>query len=309
MNAQLADSYRHCKRISRRAASSFYWSFSLLPREQRDAMYAIYAFSRHTDDLGDCLAATDVRRANLEAWRESLAHALRGTFDDPSWPAVVDTIQRFSIPPDCLYEVIDGVAMDLVPPDYESFQDLRRYCYRVASAVGLACIHIWGFNDERSLQLAQTCGVAFQMTNILRDLREDAVRGRVYLPREELTHFGYSVRDIEEGTIDARLRAMMQFQIDRTERLYQEVTPLASMIAPRSRYAFLAMFATYRALLAEIKRRDGDVFSRPVRLSYGKRLRIIGSALLLPSLLLPADTLVMRESAPTSQHPLRQTGS
>ena len=315
MNAPLTESYRHCKRIARQAASNFYWSFSLLPHEQRRAMHALYAFSRHTDDLADSSEPTEVRRANLEAWRGSLDQALRQSFDGPAWPAVVDTLRRFNIPSDCLYDIVDGVAMDLVSPHYESFEDLRRYCYRVASAVGVACIHIWGFDDARATYLAKTCGVAFQMTNILRDLREDASRGRVYLPREELRAFDYGVRDLECSIVDQRLQALMRFQIDRTERLYEEATPLAAMISARSRYAFLAMFATYRALLTKIKSTDGNVFARRVQLSYAHRMRIISSGLFCPSVLMPADTIPMRNAVSpvttTATQPpsMRNTGS
>lgn len=277
MKTEVAESYRHCKDISRRAASSFYWSFGLLPRGQRQAMYALYAFSRCTDDLGDSLESAERRGEQLAAWRESLANALGGRCDNPLWPALIDTVDRFSIPHDYLYAIVDGVSMDLEPPCYETFDDLRRYCYHVASAVGLACIHIWGFTDERATQLANSCGVAFQMTNILRDLREDASCGRIYLPREELARYECNSADLSATEPSDQLAAMIRFQIERTEQLYDDAAPLASMISPRSRYAFVAMFTTYRELLAEIKRRDGDVLSRRVHLTSWQRLRIISS--------------------------------
>ena len=283
MNAEIAESYRDCKRISRQAASNFYWSFSLLPRQQRLAMYALYAFSRCTDDLGDSSEPVERRREQLAAWRQSLAAALDHRFDGPLWPALIDTVERFVIPCEYLYAIVDGVAMDLEPPCYATFDDLRDYCYHVASAVGLACIHIWGYRDERATELADACGVAFQMTNILRDLREDASSGRIYLPRHELARFECNPSDLRSSSLNERLTELLHFQIERTELLYAEAAPLAAMISRPSRHAFVAMFATYRELLAEIKRRDGDVFSARVRLGGWRHARILCAALMRPT--------------------------
>lgn len=255
-------------------------------------MHALYAFSRCTDDLGDSFEPAERRREQLDAWRESLGAACDGRFDGPVWPGLLDTVERFNVPIDYLYAIVDGVAMDLEPPCYETFDDLRRYCFHVASAVGLACIHIWGCTDERATELADACGVAFQMTNILRDLREDATRERIYLPRAELARFNCEASDLQASVLNERLAAMLRCQIERTERLYEEAAPLASMIPPRSRHAFVAMFGTYRRLLAEIKQRDGDVFSRRVRLSSWRRLGILCSALIGP--LSPCERIRVR---------------
>ncbi|MCA9141791.1 MAG: phytoene/squalene synthase family protein [Planctomycetaceae bacterium] len=299
MTHELKDAYRHCEQLASASASSFFWSFRLLPREQRQAMCALYAFSRHTDDLADGdladgdladgdladgdLAdgdlATDVRRAHLDAWRCELRDALNGNCHSPLWRALHDTTVRFAIPHEYLVAIVDGVAMDLSPPCYDTFDDLNDYCYHVASAVGLACIHIFGFEDDRAEKLAETCGVAFQLTNILRDLCEDAAQGRVYLPRKELADFDCHPNDFRQGEMNAQVRELMHFQIARAERLYDEAASLATLLHPRGRRAFVLMFSTYRTLLAEIKRRDGDVFTRRVRLGSRGKLKAVMAAL------------------------------
>ena len=217
----LDESYRHCCQIARRAASSFYWSFWLLPREKRRSMCALYAFSRKADDLSDSDLPVDTRRRQLQQWRETFTMALAGTFDDPVMPALADTVQRFEIPQQYLVDVIDGVEMDLQPRRYETFDELSEYCRRVASAVGLACIHIWGYDNEAALGPAVKCGLAFQLTNILRDLKEDADRGRLYLPLEDLRRFEVPVDDLLAGVCDDRYRHLIDFEIARAEQLYR----------------------------------------------------------------------------------------
>jgi phytoene synthase len=231
----------------------------------------LYAFSRKTDDLGDSDEPVETRRRALADWRASLERALTGQFEDPIWPALMDTVQKFSIRRELLFAIVDGVEMDLEPCRYESFEDLRRYCYHVASAVGLACIQIWGFRHERACELAEQCGLALQMTNILRDLKEDASRDRIYLPLEDLRRFGYAAEELKRGVQDERFRALMRFEIERTERLYEQSEGILPHLEADGRRACAAMLTTYRALLGEIKRRDGDVFSRPVRLSWLKK--------------------------------------
>ena len=192
MNDGLEASYDHCQRIARDSASSFYYSFLLLPRRQRMSMCALYAFLRKTDDLGDSDDAVDAKRAALTQWRVALRRSFSGHFSDPLFPALTDTVRSCGISPEHLEEVIDGVEMDLEPTCYESFDQLAEYCHRVASAVGLACLPIWGCTSDAAEGPARSCGLAFQMTNILRDLKEDAAQGRVYLPREDFERFDYS---------------------------------------------------------------------------------------------------------------------
>lgn len=276
----LASSYETCRRVARRSAKNFYYSFLVLPREKRRAMCALYAFSRQTDDLGDNPQPVDVRRAALAAWRRSLDRAISGTFDLPIFPALADTVARYRLPPRYLHELIDGVEMDLDRNRYETFEELSGYCYKVASVVGLCCIHIWGFSDERAFEPAIRCGVAMQLTNILRDLKEDAARGRVYLPQEDLERFGYSADDLRRGVVDRRLRELMRFEVSRAEGLYAEAAELEHWLSPDGRAVFGAMTHIYRGLLDEIKRADGDVFGRRIRLTTWRKLRIAGRWLL-----------------------------
>jgi len=275
-------SYAHCREIARRAGSNFYAAFILLPRAKRRAMWALYAFLRHCDDLSDNEddAANDNRREALAAWRISLERAFAGEFDHPLLPAVTDTVDRFQIPREYLTAAIDGMEMDLGPCRYETFEDLKLYCYRVASVVGLACIHIWGFTDERARQPAIDYGVAFQLTNILRDLREDLLRGRVYLPQEDLRRFGYTTEDLRAGVGDDRFRRLMEFQVDRAEQFYRAAAPLAGYLHEDGRRILRALTATYHGLLREIRRAGGDVLHHRVRVGRLRRLWITASSLL-----------------------------
>jgi phytoene synthase len=276
----LDDSFRCCARIARQAASNFYWSFWLLPAAKRRAMCALYAFSRHTDDLGDSNEPADAREQSLARWRTSLSNALSGQCDGSLLPAVIDTVRRYHIPQRYLFEIIDGVTMDLRPEGFESFDALRRYCYHVASAVGLSCIHIWGFTDDAIHEPAVTCGVAFQMTNILRDLKEDAERGRVYLPREDLRRFDYTEDELLHGVRDERYTALMRLEIERTEELYRQAAETRRFLHRDGCRVFDMMFRTYRGLLGEIKRRDGDVFTCRIRLGWTRKLAIAAASCL-----------------------------
>jgi phytoene synthase len=260
--------------VTRRAASSFYYSFFLLPREQRLAMSALYAFLRKTDDLGDSYEPVAARRTALRQWQRQLKAAMEGVASDPILPALVDTTRHYRIPMQYLTDVIDGVEMDLAPQRFETFDDLQCYCHLVASAVGLACIHIWGFQDERAFEPARHCGVAFQLTNILRDLKEDAARGRIYLPQEDLRRFGYSQDDLANGIQDDRLRQLIDFEVERAERLYRAAGELNPYLAPRGRRVFGAMIATYHGLLNEIRRHRGDVLRGPVALTTWRKVTI-----------------------------------
>jgi phytoene synthase len=271
----LEASYQACQRLTRRTARNFYYSFLVLPRDKRRAMSALYAFLRHTDDLGDDPAPLAQRRDALDRWRASLDAALAGQFDSPILPALVDTVRRYRIPPQYLYDVIAGVRMDLDGRVYETFDELLDYCRHVASVVGLACIHIWGFSGgDEATSAAQQAGIAFQLTNILRDLKEDVQNGRVYLPNEDLRRFDYSVDDLRAGLRDERFARLMQFEIDRAEQCYHNAAHLAGYLDRDGRAALGAMTAIYHGLLNEIRRRDGDVFTRRVALSPWRKLTI-----------------------------------
>lgn len=257
-------SYAWCERLARRAAGNFYPAFRLLPGDQRRGMCALYAFCRVSDDLSDEPGEPAVKRAALLGWRHALHAALEGDYSHPLHPALHDTVRRFAVPARHLDEIVDGVCMDLDVVRYPTFAELYRYCYHVASAVGLASIHVWGFRGAAP-PAAEAAGIALQLTNILRDVREDAERGRIYLPGEDLTRFGCDGIQFTHGVCDDRFRALMRFQADRAYGYYEQARPLVDLLAPAGKAVFLVLIDTYRALLDAIVRRDFDVLRGRVR--------------------------------------------
>jgi phytoene synthase len=276
---ELARSYAFCERLTRRHAGHFYPAFRLLPADQRRALCALYAFMRIADDLADAPGPAASKVLPLEDWRWRLRDCLAGTSTHPLHPALLHTLTTYAVPVRYLEEVLDGVAMDLVSDGYETFADLYKYCYRVASAVGLACIHVWGFSDDRAPKHAEAAGIALQLTNILRDLGEDAARGRVYLPREDLERFGYDPQGFLHGQRDGPFRALMRFEVERARRYYAAAEPLAGLLRPAGRPVFRLMLRTYRGLLDAIEGRDYDVFSSRVRVSRWRKLWLATQAL------------------------------
>lgn len=279
MNPALAHSYAYCERLARREAGNFYHAFRILPRPQRRSMCALYAFLRITDDLSDGPGPTEAKRGPLAEWRRRMERALAGKYDHRLHAAFHDTIVTHQIPRAYFDAVLDGVEMDLEPVAIADFDDLYRYCYRVASAVGLACIHIWGFAHPDAKIYAESAGIGFQLTNILRDLKEDADRGRVYLPREDLDRFGYSPEQLRRGERDDQFRALMRFEVERARLYYDASLPLTKLLTPPGRAVFQVMRRTYRGLLDAIERRRYDVFSRRVRLSSWRKLGLVVRAL------------------------------
>lgn len=281
MTLPLAESYAYCRQLTRRTAGNFGYAFWALPVDERRAMDALYAFLRLTDDIGDEPGSDlSTRQGRLEAWRGSLAAVLAGEASDhPVWPAVADIVRRYEIPAEYLTTVIDGVAMDLVPRRFETFGELSEYCYRVAGAVGLCCIRIWGCRDERAERLAVDCGTAFQLTNILRDLGEDAARGRVYLPVEDLRRFGYAMEDLASHRTTREFRNLMAFETERAWSFYRTAEKLLDYLSPAGCKVLRIMREIYGGLLREIERRDFDVFSQRVRLPTWRKLWITGRTL------------------------------
>jgi phytoene synthase len=272
MNESLSRSYRYCEALTRRQAGNFYPAFRVLPGAQRLSMCALYAFMRIADDYSDEPAPLDVKRANLARWRRELAGSLCGKYAHPVHEALAHTIHKHDIPVEFLEAVLDGVEMDLEPVRYATWEDLQKYCYRVASAVGLACIHIWGFSRSQAMKHAEQAGMAFQLTNILRDLGEDAARNRVYLPQEDLGRFAYSEDHLKKGVRDEAFRALMRFQIERARACYAAAWPIMPLLAPPGRAVFLVMAKTYRGLLDAIEARQYDVFSARVRVASWKKM-------------------------------------
>jgi phytoene synthase len=280
----LARSYKECARVCRRAGSNFYWSFFLLPRLQRRGMRALYAFLRHTDDLADNPTPVPTRRQRLEEWRQALAHNLSPDNKPPLenlseqlrslatvLPALADVVRHFRIPPQHLFAVVEGVEMDLQKQRYENFAELERYCELVASAVGLACIHIWGFSGPEAYEPARRSGIALQLTNILRDARADAQQDRLYLPLNDLRACNYTFEELRSGVADERFARLIALQVGRAERFYREGLRLFDWLAPAGRRAFGMMMAVYRELLAKIARRPQDVLRHRLRVSPWKK--------------------------------------
>jgi 15-cis-phytoene synthase len=279
MTSGLARSYAYCERLARREAGNFYPAFRVLPTAQRRAMCALYAFLRVADDLSDNAGSPDEKALALARWRKQFGEALEGVYSHPLHAAFHHTVSTHGIPRAYLEAVLDGVEMDLAPVRFATFADLYPYCYRVASAVGLCCIHVWGFRDERAKVHAESAGVAFQLTNILRDIAEDAGRGRVYLPREDLERFGCRDEQLRAGPCDERFQELMHFEVARARKFYANGWPLRDLLRPAGRAVFQVMMRTYEGLLDAIERRGYDVFRGRVRLSAWHKFGLAVQAL------------------------------
>lgn len=276
-------SYRYCRAVAKGRAKNFYYSFLLLDKPQRDAMCAIYAFMRHCDDLSDDPAVTDKAqlRHRVALWRVQLDRALHGEIEgDPIWPAFHDTVTRYAIPHHYFHEMIDGILSDLEPRQMQTFDELYRYCYQVASVVGLTIIHIFGFRSPKALLLAEKCGVAFQLTNILRDVREDAGMDRVYLPCEDLARFDVPVEQLRSGKEDGRFRDLMRFESNRARAYYDESAPLSGLIEPKSRRSLWALRQIYLRLLGRIEDANYSVLARRINVPKHAKIALLLRAFL-----------------------------
>ncbi len=270
----LQESYAWCGRVARTQAKNFYYSFLLLSRPRRQAMCAIYAFMRYCDDLSDDDGIAD-RAAAISRWRTDLENALAGrSGEHPLWPAFVDAVARYQIPHQYFLEMIDGVSSDLESRRVKTFDELYDYCYRVASVVGLTIIHVFGFASPEALSLAEKCGIAFQLTNILRDVREDAEKGRVYLPAEDLERFG-----VKEFADNEKFRHLMEYQARRARDYYRESAPLIAMVHRQSRPSLRALIGIYSRLLDRIVASNYDVLKRRIRVPTWEKLWILARSL------------------------------
>ncbi|HVJ82711.1 MAG TPA: phytoene/squalene synthase family protein [Planctomycetia bacterium] len=279
-SAALAAAYGDCERIARRSARNFYYTFLVLPADQRRAMCALYAFLRATDDLGDEDAPREKKRAALADWEKRLDRALVGDVAglDRWWAAFADTVRRHDLPAASLRDVVRGVASDLEGVRYDGFADLYSYCYHVASAVGLLCIRIWGCRDPNGDVPAEWCGVAFQMTNILRDVAEDYRIGRVYLPTADFARFGAKPEMLGAAKASPELLALLKFEIDRTRDYYRRAERLLDLLPPAGRAVLRAMLDVYGGLLKRIESDPARVLARRVRLHPARKLAIAAKA-------------------------------
>ena len=274
----LSASYAWCAALTRKTAGNFIYSFQVLPRIQRQAMNALYAFMRITDDLSDDVGEVTGKRLALSLWKEQLRAALHGEYSHPVHPALHQTVTRFRIPAAYLEEVIEGVQKDLDPVRIRTFAELYRYCYQVASVVGLSCIHIWDFREERAKEYAEEAGIALQLTNILRDLGEDLDRGRVYLPEEDWKRFDCPPEQWRQQVESDSFRELMRFQAMRAKDYYDRGSRLSPLLEPPGRAVFRVMLDIYRGLLDAIETRQFDVFRERVRLTQWKKLSLLVAA-------------------------------
>ena len=278
--SSLARSRDYCEQLTRAKARNFYYGLKLLPEGKRAAMFAIYAWMRLVDDIADEEdgRTLDQRMADLESWRLRTRAVLDGQDDGGGlelWPAFAEVVRRYHVPPKLFDAVIEGQKQDLDFRPFDDFEELFAYCYRVAGVVGMASIHVWGFEggDETEF-LAVQRGAAFQLTNILRDLREDAFRGRIYLPRQELAMMQVSEDDLRQGRGGRHFLDLMRFQIARAEAFYEKSAELESRISADSRSTLVAMTEIYRGLLKKVAYQPERVLRERVSLSLFSKLRI-----------------------------------
>jgi phytoene synthase len=248
-----------------------------MPREKRAAMCAIYAFMRRSDDIADSAANPAVALDGLHRWRDEVDAALNnGDASEPILPALADTVRRYRIPQRHFHELLDGTEMDQTTTRYATFDELYKYCYRVASAVGLVVLPIFGYKNEAALVPAEACGIAFQLTNILRDVKEDAQMGRIYLPQEDLRRFGVPEDDILNARATPQFLEMMKFEATRAREFYSKARPLVDMIDADSRGTLAVMIAIYGGILRKIEDNNFAVFRERIRLSAAEKLWIVG---------------------------------
>ncbi|MBV8051708.1 MAG: phytoene/squalene synthase family protein [Acidobacteriaceae bacterium] len=294
--SQLAVAYSVCRSIARSAAKNFYYSFLVLPQPKRQALCAVYAFMRHCDDLADDnVLALHERRHKIAEWLDALHRAVAGfPTDDPVLLTLTDTQRRYNIPLELLDQLAFGTEMDVDDEDeiiseaaapiltvrYKTFDDLRFYCYRVASVVGLVCIRIFGYRNKAAEPLAENVGLAFQFTNIIRDIKEDAGMGRIYLPEEDLVRFGVSASQLATGFDLPQLRPLLELQADRAREFYTSADELIPLIDEDSQPGLWVLVTIYRRLLEKIAARQYDVFSSKVSLTRSEKLTVLAKGFL-----------------------------
>lgn len=269
-------SYAHCRGIARAAARNFFYAIGILPEAKRDALCALYAFMRRADDIADSAGKVAEKQRHLAAWRAALDRALlRDYVEGDVLPALHHALSRYNVPPRYLHDLVSGMEMDLSVTSYATFDRLREYCYRVAGTVGLSCLHVFGFDDPRAPEMAEKLGIAFQLTNILRDVAQDLQMGRVYLPQEDLDRFACAA-DLASRNLTPAFVELMRFQADRAWAFYTEGAQLLPLVAEDSRPALWALARIYSGILAKIEARGYDVFSPPrVGLSHAEKTWIM----------------------------------
>lgn len=268
----------YCRRRTSASGSSFYYGFLCLPTQRRRAIMALYAFCREIDDVVDETSDTELARSQLEEWRAEVARVYAGTPQHPVGQALADIVAEFRLPQEQLLEIIDGMEMDLEQSRYADFSQLQLYCYRVASVVGLLSAEIFGYTDRHTLRYAHDLGMAFQLTNILRDVGDDARRGRIYLPQDELARFGVSEDDILAGRYTPQMTELLAFQAQRAQEFYERALGELPDADRRAQRPGLIMAAVYRRLLDEIVAGGYRVLGDPPRLATALKLKLATNA-------------------------------
>ena len=267
----------YCQDKAAKSGSSFYYSFMFLPPERRQAITALYAFCREVDDVVDECHDLSLAQTKLEWWRQEVGRVYAGTPKHPVGHALKDVIKGFRLPQEQLLEIIDGMAMDLSQTRYLDFKGLQLYCYRVASVVGLLAAEIFGYQDRQTLKYAHDLGLAFQLTNIIRDVGEDARRGRIYLPIEDLQRFEVPAKDLLEARYSDAFRELMAFQAERAEKFYDQAFAQLPAIDRKAQRPGLVMAAIYRTLLREIAADGFLVLDRRTSLTPLRKVWLAGT--------------------------------
>ena len=278
--SELSAAYRHCQALTKREAKNFYYGFMLLPARQRRAIYAAYAFARECDDIVDAGLPVEEASARLAAQRELLDRCLEGSPQGPVFLALADAVRRYGIPHEYFYRLIEGVEADLTVSRYATFEDLKRYCYLVASIVGLISIEIFGYDGGAVARgHAADLGIALQLTNILRDVQEDLQRDRVYLPEDELVRFGYRADFLRQEVANEAFHKLMAFQVARAELYFEQGRSLLPYLPRRARACVSVMAGIYHTILEDISRRPETILRQRVSLGTGQKLALAGREL------------------------------
>lgn len=263
---------QYCRDKAAKSGSSFYYSFLFLPAPKRDAIMALYAFCREVDDAVDEISDPLVAAQTLAWWREEVSRTFSGQATHPVGKALADTLQDFELHEEYFHEIIDGMEMDLTQHRYPAYKNLALYCHRVASVVGLLSAQIFGFSDRQTLKFAEKLGLAFQLTNIIRDVREDAERGRIYLPQDEMQQFNVSEQSILALQQSNELTQLLQFQAKRAEQFYQQAMELLPEQDRYQQSTALIMAEIYRETLQEIARENFQVMKQRTSLTPLRKL-------------------------------------
>lgn len=278
---QLSQLYAEAGAITAEGSRSFYFATRFFPREMASSAHAVYWFCRHTDDLVDECQSIEQGRADLEDWSAELNAGLAaGRSDHPVLAPFLDTVERYSIPHEYPLELLEGMRMDLNATRYRTFDDLRVFCYRVASVVGLMMSHVIGYRDP-ALPHAIDLGIAMQLTNILRDVGEDLDRGRIYLPNEDLERFGYSEADLRARVNNPAFRELMKFEATRARAYYRSAEPGIQLLSRQGRFAVQIASDVYQNILTRIERSNYDVFDTRAVVPTSQKYWLTAKALLL----------------------------